>query len=103
MSTRARIAKRGRTESEGAGAELAGVEPGERLVGGERSEPGGRAQRGADQPLRAAGRGLAPELVDDAVDRARVRAALGELPGGGRLPDEVIESCWRAPAARRRS
>ena len=26
--------------------------------------------------------GLAPELVDDAVDRARARRSVGELPGG---------------------
>jgi Transposase, Mutator family len=91
MSARARIAKRGRTESEGSGAELAGVQPGERLAGGERSEPGGRAQRGVGQSLRAGGRGPARELVDAAVDRARVRSAIGELPGGGGLADEVID------------
>src|SRR3954452_11668467 len=91
MSARARIAKRGRTESEGSGAELSGVDPGQRLVGGERSEPGGRAPRGVGEPLRAAGRGPARELVDDAVDGARVRSVIGELPGGGRLPDEVID------------
>jgi len=42
-------------------------------------------------PLRAAGRGPARALVDDAVDRPRVRTAIGELPGGGRLADEVID------------
>src|SRR4051812_35921918 len=87
MSARARIAKRGRTGSEGSWAELSGVDPGQRLVGGERSEPGGRAQRGVGEPLRAAGRGPARELVDD----ARVRSVIGELPGGGGLPDEVID------------
>src|SRR3954469_22738176 len=111
MSARARIAKRGRTESEGSGAELSGVEPGprfagggggggaelsggepgERFAGGEGSEPGGRAQRGVGEPLRAAGRGPARELVDDAVDGARVSSVIGELPGGGRLADEVID------------
>src|SRR3954454_3189498 len=90
MSARARIAKRGRTESEGSGAELSGVEPGQRLAGGERSEPEGRAQRGVGEPLRAAGRGSARELVDDAVDGARVRSAIGELPGGG-LAHEVLD------------
>src|SRR4051812_5945584 len=91
MSARAGIAKRGRTESEGSGAELSGVQPGRRLAGGERGEPEGRAQRGGGEPLGAAGRGPARELVDDAVDRARVRTAIGELPGGGRLADEVID------------
>src|SRR3954453_15890453 len=86
MFAGARIANRGRTESEGWGAELSGVEPGQRLAGGERSEPEGRAQRGVGEPLRAAGR-----LVDDAVDGARVRTAIGELPGGGRLADEVVD------------
>src|SRR3954470_9017650 len=99
MSARARIAKRGRTESEGSGAELSGGDSGQRLVGGERSEPGGRAQRGVGEPLRAAGRGPARELVDD----ARVRSVIGELPGGGRLPDEVTTSCWPAAEPRRRS
>jgi putative transposase len=91
MSTRARIDGRGRTGSEGSGPEPAGLESGERFAGGERSEPGGRAQRGAGEPLRVAGRGLSPELVDDAVNRARVRAAVGELSDGSRLPDEVID------------
>jgi len=72
------------------------------LPGVERSEPVGRAQRGGGQPRRGApaaggadpgqgGRGLAPELVDDALDRARVRTAVGELPGGGRIGDQVID------------
>src|SRR3954467_5542379 len=91
MSASARRAKRGRTESEGSGAELSGVEPGQRFAGGERSEPGGRAQRGVGEPLRAAGRGPARERVDDAVDGARVRSVIGELPGGSRLADEVID------------
>src|SRR3954470_6306210 len=91
MSARARIAKRGRTESEGSGAELSGGDSGQRFAGGERSEPGGRAQRGVGERLRAAGRGPARERVDDAVDRARVRSVIGELPGGGGLPDEVID------------
>jgi hypothetical protein len=34
---------------------------------------------------------LPAELVDDAVNRARVRSAVGELPGGGRLSDAVID------------
>jgi putative transposase len=44
-------------------------------------------------PLRAAARGreLPAELVDDAVNRARVRSAVGQLAGGGRLSDEVID------------
>jgi putative transposase len=69
------------------------LERGERFAGGERSEPGGRAQRPAGEPLRAAagGEGLPAELVDDAVNRARVRSAVGELVGGGRLSDAVID------------
>jgi putative transposase len=69
------------------------LEPGERFAGGERSEPGGRAQRPAGEPLRAAagGRELPAGLVDDAVNRARVRTAVGELAGGGRLSDAVID------------
>ena len=75
---------------------LPGLESGERSAGAERSEPAGRAQRSAGGALRAdaaeaRGRGLAPELVDDAVNRARVRTALGELPGGGRISDQVID------------
>jgi putative transposase len=75
------------------------LESGERSAGAERSEPderaqraGGRAQRGAGGTLRAAaGRGLPTELVDDAVNRARVRTGVGELPGGGRISDEMID------------
>jgi putative transposase len=75
---------------------LPGSESGERSAGGERSEPGGRATRGAGGTLRAAAAGgrraeLSPELVDDAVNRARVRTAIGELPGGGRISDAVID------------
>jgi len=79
-----------------------GLESGERSAGGERSESderaqraGGRAQRGAGGTLRAAAgarqRELAPELIDDAVNRARVRSAVGPLPGGDRLSDELID------------
>jgi putative transposase len=82
--------------------EAAALESSERSAGGERSEPderaqraGGRAQRGAGGTLRAAAGGrrreLASELVDDAVNRARVRAAVGSLPDGGRISDEVID------------
>jgi putative transposase len=39
----------------------------------------------------AGGRELAAELSDDAVNRARVRSAVGPLPGGGRISDEVID------------
>jgi hypothetical protein len=88
MSTRTRA--QSRIESEAA----------ERFAGGERSEPGGRAQRDAGETLRAAAGGsprgprrgeLSPELVDDAVNRARLRTAVGELPDGGRLSDELID------------
>jgi hypothetical protein len=56
---------------------------------------GGRGVRdpgvGGRGPLcAAAGGGLSRELVDDAVNRARVRSAVGEL-GGGRLSDGVID------------
>jgi putative transposase len=90
MSARTRTQRRSGTDVE-VGAP--GLERGERFAGGERSEPGGRAQRPAGEPLRAAaaGRELSAELVDDAVNRARVRTAVGELPGGGRLSDEVID------------
>jgi putative transposase len=76
--------------------EAPGLESGARSAGAERSEPGGRAQRGAGGTRRAAaagGRGpeLAPELVDDAVNRARVRSAVGPLVDGGRISDEVID------------
>src|SRR4051812_4193687 len=65
-----------------------------RAAGVERSEPGGRAQLvagGGAAAAAGAGRELSAELVDDAVYRARVRTAVGELPGGGRISDEVID------------
>ena len=76
--------------------EAAALESGERSAGAERSEPDERAQRGAGGTLRAAAAGgrrpeLAAELVDDAVNRARVRSAVGSLPDGGRISDEVID------------
>jgi putative transposase len=65
-------ASKGRTiELEPAEAGLAGLRPGLRAPAG--------------------GRELRSELVDDALNRARVRAAVGELPDGGRLSDEVID------------
>jgi putative transposase len=93
MSTRTAAEKSSRIELEPAGFDAAGLEPGQRFAGGERSEPGGRAQRPAGEPLRAVARGreLPAGLVDDAVNRARVRAAVGELAGGGRLSDAVID------------
>src|SRR3954467_7318735 len=96
MSARARIANRGRTESEGSGAELSGVEPGQRLAGGERSEPGGRAQRGVGEPLRAAGRGPARGRGGGAppgswsMMRSTVRGC-GRRSASCRLADEVID------------
>jgi putative transposase len=56
---------------------------------------GVRGLRCGAWPLRAAGGGaggLSAELVDDAVNRARIRTAVGELPGAGRLSDEVIDA-----------
>ena len=91
MSTRSRTPSRTRTESRVEG------EPAERFAGGERSEPVGRAERPAGETLRAAagssptgrGRELPAELVDGAIDRARLRAAVE--PDGGRLSDEMID------------
>ena len=93
MSTRTTARGSSGAESKAGELEVSVLEPGERFAGVERSEPGGRAQRGAGEPLRAAARGreLPAELVDAAVNRARVRSAVGELPGGGRLSDEVID------------
>jgi putative transposase len=95
MSTKIRT-QRSRTGLEAPELEAAGLDAGERVAGGERSEPGGRAERPAGDTLRAVaggsccGRELSPELVDRAVDRARLRAAV-ELPDGGGLSDEVID------------
>src|SRR5215207_1244741 len=95
MSTRTRTRKSSAAELSGSEFEASRLEPGERCAGDERSEPGGRATRGAGGTLRASAAGrrreLAPELVDDAVNRARVRAAVGPLPDGGRLSDGVID------------
>src|SRR5215207_5295270 len=96
MSTRTRTRKSSAAELSGSEFEASRLEPGERSAGDERSEPGGRATQGAGGTLRAAAAGgrrreLAPELVDDAVNRARVRAAVGPLPDGGRLSDGVID------------
>jgi hypothetical protein len=46
------------------------VEDAERFAGGERSEPAGRAD---------GRRGLSRELVDGAIDQARLRTAVGQL------------------------
>jgi putative transposase len=95
MSTKTRT-QSSRTGLEARELEAAGLDAGERFAGGERSEPGGRAERPAGETLRAAaggpscGRELSPELVERAVDRARLRAAV-ELPDGGGLSDEVID------------
>ena len=97
MSTRATARKSSRSaEPERREFEVPVVEPGERFARGERSEPGGRAQRPGGEPLRVAAAGgrrreLAPELVDDAVNRARVRATVGPLSVGGRLSDELVD------------
>jgi hypothetical protein len=80
----------------------AGLELAPGFAGVEWSEPVGRAERGAGEPRRGApgaggpdpgspAAGLASALVDDAVNRARVRRSVGELPGGGRISDEVID------------
>ena len=50
-----------------------------------------RALEGCALPP-AAPSGLSADLIDGAVNRARVRGAIGQaLPGGGRLSDEVID------------
>src|SRR4051812_433066 len=70
-----------------------GIEQEEARAGVERSEPGGRAKLNAGD-VAAAGpprRELPGEVVDDAVNRARVRSAVGPLSGGGRIADEVID------------
>src|SRR6266566_3184470 len=100
MSTRTKTPSRTGTEStivlgpEEFGAH--GLESGACSAGAERSEPGGRAQRGAGGTRRASAAGgrrgeLARGLVDDAVNRARLRAAVGPLADGGGLSDEVID------------
>jgi putative transposase len=96
MPTRARTPKSSAIELNGSELESRRLESAERSAGDERSEPGGRAQRGAGGTLRAVAAGgrrgeRFPELVDDAVNRARVRSAVGELPDGGRLSDAVID------------
>ena len=61
------------------------MEDAERFAGGERSEPAGRAD---------GRRGLSRELVDGAIDQARLRTAVGQLVGEearGRVSDEVID------------
>ena len=51
-----------------------------------------RALAGCAGPAPAARTGLSVDVIDGAVNRARVRGAIGEsLPGGGRLSDEVID------------
>jgi putative transposase len=67
----------------------------ERAAGAERSEPGGRAKRSAGGPAARGGesrqgRELSCELVDGALDRARLRSTV-ELPDGAPLPDELID------------
>jgi putative transposase len=70
-------------------------------AGGERSEPGGRAQRtaggapaaGGSLPGGRAARELSRELVDEALDRARAGLPVGELPAEVReqLTDAMID------------
>ena len=102
MSTRTKPTSRtqGTIELEPGELAIPVVEAGKRFAGGERSEleeraqrAGGRAQRPAGESLRAAaeGRELPAGLVDDAVNRARVRRAVGPLADGGRISDEVID------------
>src|SRR5919201_6288122 len=96
MSTRSTAKKGSRVDLEPAEFGIAGLESGERSAGDERSEPGGRGTGGAGGTLRASAAGarrgaLAAGVVDDAVNRARVRQAVGPLADGGRISDEVID------------
>jgi RHS repeat-associated protein len=69
------------------------------LPGVERSEPAGRAQRGAGEGAFAEGLGparrreLSGELIEDALDRARSGLPIGELPEElrERLTDAMID------------
>ena len=76
MSTRTKSPSRTRTQSmiglDPEEFEAPGLDEDARSAGAERSE-------------------LAPEVVDDAVNRARVRSAVGPLADGGRISDEVID------------
>src|SRR5687767_2102631 len=69
-------------------------------AGGQRSEPAGRVElfAGGAPPSGSprggsGGRELSAELVDDAVDRARMGRAVGELDGDSRerLVDELLD------------
>ena len=89
MSTRARTSQNLRLEER----ETLGC------AGGERSEPGGRAELLAGGAPGAGGlvagsarRGLSEDMVDEAVGRARLRRAVGELDGDARerLVDELL-------------
>jgi putative transposase len=94
MSARTTAKKASGVDLEAAEFGIAGSKIGERSAGDERSEPGGRATRGAGGALRAVAAGgwqLPAGLVDDAVNRARIRTAVGELAGGSRLSDAVID------------
>jgi putative transposase len=71
-----------------------------RRAGGQRSEPGGRAQllaggapAAGDLRGRPAGRELPREIADEAVERARLRRAMGELDEDARerLIEELLE------------
>jgi putative transposase len=66
----------------------------------ERSEPAGRAERSSPvQRLEVSGGsgprlerpGLAPEVIDRALDEVRLGKAIGELSDGERISDEVID------------
>src|SRR5437762_708119 len=76
MSTRTKGPSRPRSQS------AIGLEPRECEI----SALDGEAPRVAVE-----GRELPAELVDEAVNRARVRSAVGPLAGGGRLSDAVID------------
>jgi putative transposase len=50
-----------------------------------------RVPESGERSAVAGGPDLAPDLIDDAVNRARVRSAVGQLPDGGRISDAVID------------
>ena len=96
MSTRARTSQNLRLEER----ETLGC------AGGERSEPGGRAELLAGGAPGAGGlvagsarRGLSEDMVDEAVGRARLRRAVGELDGDAR--ERLVDAIRRGEELRR--
>ena len=93
MSARSTATKSSRADLEASELGAAGLEPVERLSAGESSERGRRATRppGEIGCAGGGGRELSSDLIDEAMNRARVRSAVGPLRDGGRISDEVID------------